>query len=173
VPFLDDLGALFESDQVGDANKFLPSVIRQGVSEGYSGNQILGAIRETGFGISTQRFYGLLGELQATSAMQESVLGMDLSRELGEGDFAPWATSRSSGYLYQIRAYFQSTDPATGELVRTFKPFDVRSDGIINGYQALDTALGYIPDGGGPGSDGSLVGLEIVGLFKMLPGGRS
>lgn len=173
MSFFDVAQSFVESDVADVGNKALPALMRQGLSEGLSGNQMLQGLRSIGISISTQRFYGLLGEINATSAMHEGVAGLDLNAELTEENFAPWTTARANGYLYQIRAYFQSVDPVTGQIIRTFKPFDVRSSSILRGYEAIAQAMDYIPLGGDVGSDGSLVGLEITGLFHMFAGGKA
>lgn len=171
MSFLEILGEFSERDIAGVGNKFLPALMRQGLQAGLSGNQMLQAFRSAGLGIGTQRFYGLLGEIAATEGMQASIGAIPLSQELSESDFAEWTTARASGYLYQVRAYFQSEDPLTHQLIRTFRPFDVRSPDIITQEEALGIAHDYADSGGGPGSDQTLVGLEITGLFHMT-GGR-
>lgn len=169
MSFLENLGDLAEGDVAGAGNKFLPSLIRQGLGEGLSSAAMLGAFRDAGLGVQTQRFYGLVSEIRATDVMHESVAGMNPASVPGESDFAPWSTSRASGYLYQIRAYGQIVDASSGEIITTFRHFDINSQEIISGYDALGKALDLAPSGGGPGSDATITGLEIVGLFHMEP----
>lgn len=172
MSFAEMLGGFGESDLAAVGNKFLPALMRVGLSEGLSGADMLDQFREAGIGMQTQRFYGLLGEIRDTGEMREGLAGLDPMSTPEASNFADWTVNRAQGYLYQVRAYFQELDPVTGQLIRSFKPFDVASKDMISLYQALGRAYDYIVAGGGPGSDATLVGLEIVGLFHMIPGVR-
>jgi hypothetical protein len=172
VSFQEILSGFTEADLAGVGNKFLPALMRSGLSEGLSGADMLGQFRDAGLGMQTQRFYSLLGEIRDTDTMREGLAGLDPALTPEAGSFADWTTSRAEGYLYQIRAYFQTVDPVTGEIVRSFKPFDVASRGIISGYQALGQAYDYISSGDPRNYRDTLLGLEIVGLFHMVAGNR-
>ncbi|HEY1198764.1 MAG TPA: hypothetical protein VGG32_08580 [Thermoplasmata archaeon] len=172
MSFSELLAGLTETDVAEVGNWMLPALMRAGIAEGLSGADMLSQFRDAGLGMRTQNFYGLLGEINDTTAMREGLAGLDPSLAPDADAFATWTTNRAEGYLYQIRGYFMETDPVTGALIKSFKPFDVVSRGIISGYQALGQAYDYIAGGGGPGSDSTLVGLEIVGLFQMVPGER-
>lgn len=173
MSFVDVIDQLVEAAEtegsVSYARAMIPSVIRAGVLEGYSGAVILNSLREAGLGIQTQRFYSMLGNIKAGIEAGEDIGTINLTELPDESMFQDWEVTRGSGYVYQMQFHYQRLDELGGVMERGSIPFSIRSSLIVTPEEALTEAFSILQQGGQQGTDiVPVIGGEITGLYRMV-----
>lgn len=117
------------------ANRY-PFVLK-GVSEGLSGRQILGALREQGMGLRTQTFYRWLGQAKQELAAEPGIVGLESDQYPATDDIAAWPTTTGrEGYLHIVE--YSTKNRITGE-VET-KTISIFNDELLTRGEAESTA---------------------------------
>ena len=149
------------------ARSMLPSILRSGIDAGYTGAEMLRQLRSVGAGISTQRFYQALGQIQASEISAEGVSGLSLESTPDETMFADWGVTNPRGYVYQFRMYV-GEQLENGQLIPSgYRNFSLRTNQIQNVGEILQDAIDLFK-----GMVGRYVqvflGAELANLYKEV-----
>lgn len=149
------------------ARQMLPSILRSGIDAGYSGAEMLRQLRSVGAGITTQRFYQALGEVQRSEITAEGVSGLSLDTTPDEMMFADWGVTNPRGYVYQFRMYI-GEQLEDGQLIPSgYRNFSLRTNQIQNVGEILQDAIDLFK-----GMVGRylqvFLGAELANLYKEV-----
>jgi hypothetical protein len=134
------------------------------IVEGKTATEALRELRESGAGISTQRWYRVYGETQAAIENRETAATLDILRTPGAEQWTEWET-RAEGYMYQFR--ISAWDAELGTMVtREASVFRTQPVPTID---AMQQAQDEFVEGNTVVGTNPLVfqGAVLSGLFQM------
>jgi len=147
--------------------RMLPSVIRSGLTSGLSGNAILGELRRSGVGIRTQRFYQMLGEIQAQAISSDAVAGFPLASQPDESMFADWGVRNPNGFVYQFNVYVNEHEYPPGVVIPAGSmPFSLRYSTPVATGEAIQDVMDVLNQRGVAGRQ--ILGVEVSSLYKEV-----
>lgn len=148
----------------------LPSIVRAGVREGYSGAEIMRQLQAADAGLRSVDFYKMLGEVKAGIEAGEEVGAIDLFNVPDAEAFTDWEVTKGSGYIYKMQFYYVKRDE-TGRIYENgTRDFAVRSSMPITPGEALQEMYQTLQESDPNETDVSEVfhGGEITGLYRMV-----
>lgn len=168
------LGSFFESlAEAGGADVGTPlyaSAIRAGLNEGMNGSEILSSLRDAGFGIRTQSFYQLLGEVRASTALAGDWSAAPLDQLPGEGLVQEWSGGATDTYLSRIYMYVRTN--VGGQLSVERRGVSILTNELITPGDALSMAQELYEENSDSENyaNEQLLGAEFGGVYHQTGG---
>lgn len=146
----------------------LPQLLRLGLDEGLSGNQMLGQMRDVGYAIRTQDFYQVLGEVSSAASMARTWPTLDPTQIPALTDFTPLSVPRGTGLMYRFEALVRDQQGNFSWLPRAMRdpnliaPADLMQE-WLEAFTESETEAQ--PSSG----DLAVFGMRLSGLYQLMP----
>ncbi len=146
----------------------LASIVRQGLNDGLSGNEMLRQVQAAGLGIQRSSFLQLVGEVRSSASMAERWSTLPLDQVPGPEDIVDWAGGATDTYLHRVYMYVRTNE--AGQLAVERRGVSLLTREPLSPADALAMAQDLYDENADNDnySGDQLLGAEFGGIYHQL-----